>query len=368
MMQLSINSFESMDLRIPSFQRIVDESKVNAICAFQMAIKNQYHSFSFVGCLVICKFDGAFYLVDGQHRFLALARLKNVYGHSDSDLTVYVCFIETTSLEHLKLIYDMINMNTPLPEFQCTDFEKREIRDICAYFQRMYPQVWSTSHKCNRPAMFFNCFQECVQFLLSHLNGDSLSVRQLIVRYNEKLAGWKITQFPSNVSEHMHKTAQKWGFFLGLFLMESYEEYCYPWVKNIVEFETGVVLKRVGKSGKKKTIPRTLRNAVWKQAVGDNLNDHLCICCQNERINALLYHCGHIVAESKGGSTTMDNLLPVCSVCNLSMRDMNMHEFIQKTFPENEHDFLTRTYYPHDDSAANENKSSSRGLLAAFFG
>ena len=42
------------------------------------------------------------------------------------------------------------------------------------------------------------------------------------------------------------------------------------------------------------------------------------------------FHCGHIIAVSKGGDTTCDNLKPICQSCNSSMGNMNMNNFIKK--------------------------------------
>jgi hypothetical protein len=36
-------------------------------------------------------------------------------------------------------------------------------------------------------------------------------------------------------------------------------------------------------------------------------------------MNVTNFHCGHNIPESKGGITVLENLLPICSSCNLSM-------------------------------------------------
>ena len=70
---------------------------------------------------------------------------------------------------------------------------------------------------------------------------------------------------------------------------------------------------------KKATIPRALREAVW---VSYNGNRFRCKChvswCPN-RVTAFNFHVGHDIPESRGGTTTIDNLRPICDRCNLSM-------------------------------------------------
>ena len=39
------------------------------------------------------------------------------------------------------------------------------------------------------------------------------------------------------------------------------------------------------------------------------------------RLLYLIFNPGHIIPESKGGPTTIENLMPICSRCNLSMNN-----------------------------------------------
>jgi hypothetical protein len=79
---------------------------------------------------------------------------------------------------------------------------------------------------------------------------------------------------------------------------------------------------------KKKPIPKTVKNCVWlnyfEKCVG------VCQCCHREKISFNNFACGHIIAERHGGKTTLDNLRPICTLCNLSMGTQNMDEFIKE--------------------------------------
>jgi len=79
---------------------------------------------------------------------------------------------------------------------------------------------------------------------------------------------------------------------------------------------------------KKKTIPKTVRNKVWRKFCG-NLLDSKCFCCQ-EHLSYECWEAGHVQPESKGGSCTIDNLRPICLACNRSMGTMHMFEFMKK--------------------------------------
>lgn len=69
-------------------------------------------------------------------------------------------------------------------------------------------------------------------------------------------------------------------------------------------------------------IPTRVREAVWRKRNGALL-DGTCHCCHCS-LDFLSFHCGHVVSHASGGAATLDNLEPVCSVCNLNMGSMNL--------------------------------------------
>ncbi len=69
----------------------------------------------------------------------------------------------------------------------------------------------------------------------------------------------------------------------------------------------------------KKTIPKALREQVWINTIGRKFKSKCTISWCSNIITPFDYHCAHIIPESKNGSTTLDNLIPTCSKCNLSM-------------------------------------------------
>ena len=90
---------------------------------------------------------------------------------------------------------------------------------------------------------------------------------------------------------------------------------------------------------KKKSIPLSLKALVWNKYIGEEKGIGLCQCCRKNIIKQISFHCGHIISERNGGSTTLSNLIPLCQTCNLSMGKQNMNDFVKKYgFHENEPD------------------------------
>ena len=79
-------------------------------------------------------------------------------------------------------------------------------------------------------------------------------------------------------------------------------------------------------------IPKALREQVWIQHYGTVFHNKCPTCwCQN-RVNVFDFQVGHNVPESKGGSTTIDNLIPICGRCNLSMSNTYTFDEWSATF------------------------------------
>jgi len=87
---------------------------------------------------------------------------------------------------------------------------------------------------------------------------------------------------------------------------------------------------------RKRRIPKTLKRAVWDTYVGVDKGTAPCLCCERTPIRQLEFHCGHVISEARGGTTTVDNMRPICAQCNLSMGTQNLFEFKAKYFPSSE--------------------------------
>lgn len=71
---------------------------------------------------------------------------------------------------------------------------------------------------------------------------------------------------------------------------------------------------------KKVTIPKRVRELVWKKNVGKKWRGKCYVSWCDNYFNVMsAWHVGHNQPESKGGSIDINNLKPICSECNLGM-------------------------------------------------
>ena len=81
---------------------------------------------------------------------------------------------------------------------------------------------------------------------------------------------------------------------------------------------------------KKTKIPSAVKKLVWNTNLGEDLGKSKCYCCKSTDITQTSFHCGHVIAESKGGRSIVSNLKPICQNCNSSMGVNDMNEFMKQ--------------------------------------
>lgn len=83
---------------------------------------------------------------------------------------------------------------------------------------------------------------------------------------------------------------------------------------------------------RRKNIPKHIKTLVWNKYIGVDIAQADCICCRSQKINVRSFHCGHVIAESRGGDLTINNLRPICAECNGAMTTKSMNEFTKEFF------------------------------------
>jgi hypothetical protein len=93
-------------------------------------------------------------------------------------------------------------------------------------------------------------------------------------------------------------------------------------------------------------VPSSLKHNIWILYIGEKFNGKCAVSWCNNRITPFTFEAGHNIPYSKGGSTTIDNLRPICSDCNKSMGNrFTIDEFSEqyKSTVKNNTDLITIT-------------------------
>ena len=82
---------------------------------------------------------------------------------------------------------------------------------------------------------------------------------------------------------------------------------------------------------KKKKISPEMRFKVWEKYVGDTISAK-CFCCLSADITPFTsyktFQAGHIKSEYNGGDISLENLLPICKICNVHMSTTNWDDYV----------------------------------------
>ena len=92
----------------------------------------------------------------------------------------------------------------------------------------------------------------------------------------------------------------------------------------------------------KAKIPRALREQVWLVHVGPKFQYKCRVSWCTNTMNVFDFQCGHNIPESKGGTTDVQNLVPICSRCNLSMGNQFTIDEWNKKFASKHRSWYTR--------------------------
>lgn len=92
-----------------------------------------------------------------------------------------------------------------------------------------------------------------------------------------------------------------------------------------------VKISTVAKPSKSK-ISQAIRIVCWNTYIGEEIGKAQCVCCKTNFITQHNFHCGHVIAEANGGKVQVNNLRPICAVCNNSMGTMSMKTFALNNF------------------------------------
>lgn len=69
----------------------------------------------------------------------------------------------------------------------------------------------------------------------------------------------------------------------------------------------------------KDKIPKAVREQLWVRDVGEKFYGRCRTSWCANRVSVFDFQCGHNVPESKGGPTSLENMVVLCSRCNNSM-------------------------------------------------
>lgn len=321
----AIKPFHTISYIVPEIQRSINESAVIAIYDREKSYYNKYESYATPGTISIAICNGAEYLIDGQHRMLAYDRLSREDAHHT--LMISIDYYHCSCVEVMESVYKLVNTCTPndISRMGVDTFKiKREIED---FFKKQFGSYLKTTSKPVAP-----------NISLDGLNAKLDSIDLTVFKFGEFVKYIiELNKFYSLCTQEQFK---KWFVdtkAIGVIQQKENRMYIglyrnYEWVDKIVRLHslrnadpdcalTFASMEHMN-IAHRVTIPKIVRKKVWNC----DRTEQLCFCCK-DTISYDNFESGHIISVAKGGLTTLTNLRPICSTCNMDMGTKNMDEY-----------------------------------------
>jgi hypothetical protein len=346
-----ISYYNSGIITIPDFQREIDEEKVKQIYKTHKKKKKLNENWIIQQCcLTICVIELTnkeykLYLIDGQHRLLAIKDLikKNIIIDEEILIQMKKC----NSIKEMKKYFKTLNINSKI-EIQYHGIENEFYNSLICNFKSkiksLFLNAFSRTKNVNKTNQFLHIDQFLELFKLSKMKNtkfvegkdNTIDIELLLenlVKLNLEIkVKYDEIKLDKDISDYLYKSSitrlKKSGFYLSLKNVEWFDYF----IGQRSEFK--IKPQKI----KKIKIPKKIRIKVWEKRF-DDMGKGECYCCKSV-IDKTEFHAGHINSEFNGGTIDLDNLEPICPSCNSSMGTMNMNDYKDKYYPTNKSEVL----------------------------
>lgn len=267
------------------------------------------------------------YIIDGLHRMEVYKKYNYLLEEKIPIVEIYAF-----TLTELNNYFTLINDNMQLHDIYKTNdvelsennqlIKKNIIIETYNHFIQKYPNSFKYNGR-RRPFLDNNKFMDQLTYIYDNAINLEISniessdnLIKLLNKLNDKYKLQNIDWYPSKgkkQNKDLIDTITRLNcLYFGMIPNE--------WVNHV---------KNIPELNSEEKISQSLRQQIWYKYSNNKLNIK-CLCCNLNEINSFNFECGHIDPKSKGGLCNINNLVPICSLCNKSMGNTNMKIFMKK--------------------------------------
>lgn len=317
-------------------QRNVDVDHLADLKAFQQHHKESHGHYTFSTQVIVAEYNGKYALVDGQHRLETIRYLLDTDFECASTICVPVLVVQLKTVSEYDDLFVAVNKNKPVRLYK----NVQEWKSIGKYLERYFYQHYRVYLKSTEHPQ------------VPHLNVDGLLkyiddgdyIRKMGLGYEELIneiealntcyrLHWKdllhTTKYLPNVQSWAEKCEHKnphRPLYLGMFRKFEWVDRILLRVTKPTQFPSYLTMKHVPVNYRGK-IYKPVRRSVWNKRNNGNINGFCYVC--KKGIHYDDFECGHVVSVFAGGASTVDNLEPICRMCNSDMGIEQLDTFKQ---------------------------------------
>ncbi len=296
----------------------------------KIIVHRQDKGYFFLGTFEVACLNNSLYMLNGQHRYFVVKDLESEFKE---DIPVEMKIYTVSSKEEMHELWMKVNGSKPSKLCKSTSTQVI-VNSIKKYFVQNYSRYITNADKPIRPNINLDQLEMALNDhdTLKTLNIDSSEKFVLMIeklnnfyKYSDttKWKAWSIDE--TLVMKCKTKNILK-PLFLGIFAN-------FEWLKRIVEvnrqdatIDNYSSIPHLGLNSKSRKISKAKRRKIWEKRCSKKMMIGKCFVCKGD-IDYDTFEAGHILSHFWGGSTSIDNLEPICSICNKDMGVQNLLQY-----------------------------------------
>lgn len=314
-------------------QRHIDLEHRNALILYQQEFYKKNGYYSFPNPIIVSKFKDKYAIIDGQHRYETIKYLNN--EKKEIDFKILICVVELNNVEEYDNYFIAINKNKPVQLYNNISVSdwKNIVNQLKIYFIDNYEKYLKDSSNPRKPHINIEMMCDYIdanniikKLEISHI-GEFIEKIEELNNFYINFGNIKLSKHLKNSDTLINKCINKQKnkpLLLGIFNK-------FEWIEFIVNKHREKILYQnmehipIEKINKRVCIPKKIRQNLWnKYHPNKTLGE--CYVCQEE-LSSFNFEAGHVKSVCHGGKNEIENLRPICSICNKDMGVRDLEDF-----------------------------------------
>ena len=324
------------DIIIPDYQRELDNDKIEEIIE-EVKNNNGYLNNCTnpiqLASIQIQDNEWSHYILDGQHRFMAITKLPESFPDLYQSFVLHQCKSEEDAIS----IFQKLIKGQEKIYLLSSDIFDNDFRESRQYKFREYLKTYYSNHFANSDK---NKWIYTIDSFLKDIgNKNFFQIKKLntIVKMKDYLFK-KLIKFSSKVDyKRIVNESSKLLYKKELDILIECDFTCLGLKNNnftdyIFTCKNNKITPYHNWKECKAVIPKQLKTDVWKTYFNNKIKKRCPITDCKKFITNENFSTGHIISEANNGTLKIDNLYPICISCNSKMGTKNWQSFDNNSY------------------------------------
>ena len=323
--------YNNGDIIIPEYQREINNDKIDEII-LELKDDNMY----LINCtnpiqlasMQIDKNKWIHYIIDGQHRFNSILQLTNTMPNNYQTFVLHICKREKDAIKIFEKLIKGQEKNYLLSDESLTnDFRRSKVYLTKEYFKKYHSEHFSDSEK-NKNLYTIDSF-------LKELRDRGLFDKPKL-KNKKKIREFlfkKLAKFSRKIKyEEMISNQPKLFMKKDIVILKECSYLCLGLKNcNFIDYVMTSKEKKITPmhyyKNVKDNISVKLKKDVWTFYYKNKTKKQCPITGCSKFVTSKKFSTGHIISEKNNGVLEIENLHPICNLCNSKMASKNWKDY-----------------------------------------